>query len=157
MVILQLIIATRPSQHGSSSIDPFFRAHLGGLPFSSPTNNLQSRRLLPEQTVIEYLTDLQRLDLIAGDLRMAFAFVSQMALHVSRFLRTPSRMDDMTCEQLLTRAPVTLTEESEEIAAAAQKARVPKWLIVDRLNETASAQVKLCGSLFFVLLCADNL
>lgn len=46
-----------------------------------------------------------------------------------------SRMDDMTCEQLLTRARVTLTEESEETTAAGQKGRVPKWIRVDSHNE----------------------
>lgn len=66
---------------------------------------------------------------------MPFAFVSRLPEHVSRLLQASSRMDDMTCEQLLTRARVTLTEESEEIPAAAQKGRVPKWIMVDSRNE----------------------
>ena len=90
-----------------------------------------SRRLRPEETVDEYLRDLQDLAHLieenTSDRWLSCAFVSGLPGPVRRQLRRSSRMKHMTIEQILARARALMVEEAEvdePVAAAAGRRRV---------------------------------
>ena len=89
------------------------------------------RRLRPEETVDEYLGDLQDLVYLieenTSDRWLGCAFVSGLPGPVRRQLRGSSWIEHMTLEQILARDRALMTEEAEvdePVAAAAGRRRV---------------------------------
>ena len=88
-----------------------------------------SRRLRSEETVDEYLGDLQDLARLieenTSDRWLSCAFVLELPGPVRRQLREPSRIEHVTLEQILARVRVLMTEEVDEpVSAAAWRCRV---------------------------------
>ena len=73
-----------------------------------------TRQLRPDETVDEFFDELRRLArLVGGPLPehlLTCTFVSGLPQHVKHLLRTSSRMETMSAEQLLTRARAIMTD-----------------------------------------------
>ena len=81
-----------------------------------------TRRSRPEETTDEFLTDLQRLARLVGEMPpecwIRSAFINELPSDVKRLLRSSTRLETLTLREVLERAHVVLVDTRDEHLAA---------------------------------------